>query len=105
MARPVVDTPRRSHHRQPAAQPLRPDDTCIETDLGVYELFENGVLVRADEPEWVCRYWAPDEMHQLLEDSGFVRIHATKGFTSLPLDGDETIVSFFAVKPPPTNPA
>jgi hypothetical protein len=46
-----------------------------------------------DKPE------APPEARGLLEGAGFVRVHATKAFTSLPLDGNETMVSLVAVKP------
>jgi SAM-dependent methyltransferase len=77
--------------------------TRVETGLGVYELFEDGVLVETELDEWVCRYWEPDEMRGMLEGAGFVNINATKAFTSLPLDGDETMASFLAVKPGPTS--
>ena len=80
-------------------------DTRIETGLGVYELFENGVLVETELDEWVCRYWEPDEVRGLLEDTGFVSVRATKAFTSLPLEGNETMVSSLAVKPGRTSRA
>lgn len=51
----------------------------------------------------VCRYWEPDELRGLMEATGFVGVDATRAFTSLPLDGDETRVSFVAVKPGPTH--
>jgi SAM-dependent methyltransferase len=79
--------------------------TRVETGLGVYELFADGVLVETELDEWVCRYWEPDELRGLLEGTGFVNINATKAFTSLPLDGDEAMVSFLGVKPGPTRPA
>ena len=79
--------------------------TRVETGLGIYELFEDGVLVETELDEWVCRYWEPDELRAVLDGAGFVDIRATKAYTSLPLDGDETIVSFLAVKPEPARPA
>ena len=80
-------------------------DTCVETGLGIYELFESGALVETELDEWVCRYWEPDEMRALLDDTGFVDVRATKAFTSLPLEGGETMVSFVAVRPGPTSRA
>ena len=80
-------------------------DRHIETGLGVYELFVDGVLVETELDEWVCRYWEPDALRDLLEATGFVDIEPTKAFSSLPLAGDETIVSFRAVRPEPPNPA
>ena len=77
--------------------------TRVETGLGVYELFADGVLVETELDEWMCHYWEPDELRELLEGAGFVDVQVTKAFTSLPLDGEETSVSLLAVRPEPTH--
>ena len=44
-------------------------------------------------------------MHMRLPARAEYKRLLAQAYTSLPLDGDETIVSFLAVKPEPANPA
>ena len=68
----------------------------VESGLGIYELFNDGVLVETELNEWVRRFWEPNVLRGMLGEAGFTNIEATKAYSSLPLDGDETMVSIRA---------
>jgi SAM-dependent methyltransferase len=71
----------------------------VESALGIYELFEDGVLTATESNRWVRRFWSKSEIEAALLDAGFVVERMTRAFEPTEATDDDLMISVVARNP------
>jgi SAM-dependent methyltransferase len=71
----------------------------VESALGIYELFVDGVLTETEVNSWVRRFWTMSEIETALAAADFEIQRMTRAFESTPASDDDPVISVIATVP------
>ena len=73
----------------------------VESALGIYELFVNGVLTETEVDQWVRRFWSVSEIEKAVTDAGLEVERMTRAFESVEASDGDAMISVVARRPGP----
>lgn len=71
----------------------------VESALGIYELFVDGVLQETEANAWVRRFWSIAEIESAMDEAGFGGVRLTRAYTSDDASDDDRAISVLARAP------
>ncbi|MCE3555019.1 class I SAM-dependent methyltransferase [Pseudonocardia sp. RS11V-5] len=72
--------------------------TGLESGVGIYELFVDGVLVHTELNNWVRRFWTPEAISAAVGAAGFSEVTVRSGHSDAPPGPDDLVLTVHATR-------